>query len=327
MPRDHNPLREMSLIGHLEELRSRLIVAIVALALAFFVAFAFAKPVAQMLIEPVASLVPDPKPVPEGEADYSVRVVVGADGTVRVSGPPMESGAGDEEAGGSPEPATVRELTLVVADADSTRTFRLASGAEPSGPKIFYPDPLGPFMVQLKVALILAILLALPVWVHQIWLFVAPGLTDKEKKVVRPLLGGTLFLFPVGALFAYFMIYMVVRFMRNYVVEGVDTMYDINAYLKFMTTMMLVFGIIFELPMILALLARVGIVTPAFLSHYRRHIYVGLAVFSMIITPADPFSMLLAFGPLVVLFELSFWIVRPMSLMWARDDVGENASS
>ena len=100
---------------------------------------------------------------------------------------------------------------------------------------------------------------------------------------------------------------------------GIATLYTIRDYMKLMTNMMIVFGVIFELPLVVAVLSRIGIVTPAFLRHYRRHIYVGLAVVAMVITPADPFSMLIALIPLLILFEASVWLSQIMFLMRGRD--------
>jgi sec-independent protein translocase protein TatC len=84
--------------------------------------------------------------------------------------------------------------------------------------------------------------------------------------------------------------------------------------------MMIVFGIIFELPLVVALLARVGVATPEFLKQYRRHIYVGLAFAAMILTPADPITMIVAYIPLLVLFEVSIWIAQVMALMRRNDE-------
>lgn len=314
-PREPNPLREMSLIGHLEELRMRLIVSVATLFVAVVVAFNFSGRVLEILVAPVKSILATPE-VPSAPEDPGMLVLeADADGALRATR--------------VPEGDVLRGVTFVLPATDdplTTRSLVLREPGEAALPNIVYSNPLGPFLMSFKVAIVMGVLLSLPIWIHQIWLFVAPGLTEKEKRVVKPLLSGALFLFPLGAFFAYFMIYMILHVMKTYQVQGIGTMYDVATYLKLMTTMMLVFGVIFELPLVVALLTRIGVLTPALMVEYRRHIYVGLAVFAMVITPADPFTMLIAFGPLVALFELSVWISRPMALLRARETDDADAS-
>lgn len=302
-----NSEREMSLLGHLDELRSRLIIAAAALIFFSGVAFFFAGPVLELLVRPVSTMLPDPKIVlasPE-----TMHLVVQPDGGLKLTKPEALLGAQRLESIAFIFPAT--------ADQPTTRT--LSMGKTPK-PQIVYPSPLDPIMMRIKVSLVLGILLSLVVWVHQIWLFISPGLTDKEKRVVRPVLGAAVLLFPLGALVAYGLLYLIIRLMQTYVVQGIDTLYNVVTYLQFVTTTMISFGIVFELPVVIALLARIGVVTPAFLSHYRRHIWVGLAVFSMIITPTtDPFTMLAAMIPLVFLFEISVLVARLMARMRQKE--------
>ena len=231
---------------------------------------------------------------------------------------------------------------LLEADRSSPLIFEFASGGDEGTSQALvlglaakalplsglnYTSPLDPFMMRLKVSLILAILISLPVWVWQIWLFVAPGLTDKEKRVVRPMLIGAIGLFPLGASFAYVMLYLIFSVMLTYQVEGIVALYSIDKYFKLMTNMVIVFGFIFELPLIIAMLARVGIVTPAFLRHYRRHIYIVLALVSMLVTPGDPWSMIAALIPLFGLFEISIWIAGVMAMLRRADEPPEEGTT
>lgn len=298
--------RELTLIGHLDELRYRLIICIVALFVSTVISFFFARPVLELLIKPVTVESPFLPPPPEQQ---EVVFRVSEDGSVLIDGV--------EEFKEIKKFKVPPALVLEFADGATTRTLNLTKRRE--GAELIYTNPIDPFMMPLKVAIIMGILLSLAVWVFQVWRFVAPGLTEPEKKVVGPMLSGAILLFPIGAAFAYTLFFLIIPVMQRYIVSGIETLYTIREYLKLMTNMMLVFGVIFELPLVMALLARIGIVTPAFLKHYRRHIYVALSVVAMVITPADPFSMLIALIPLLILFECSVWLTGIMAVMRSRE--------
>ncbi len=304
-------MKELTLLGHLDELRTRLIWSVSALVLTTLGSMFFAAPVLEFLIRPVTIMAAASAEPAEIEESDQVSLVVGDDGSVSLAGP-----------------ENLRELDqidhlvlelLPTQNDPTTRTVDIIGQGRRKRGGMIYHRPLDPLMMQLKVAIVMGILISLVVWVWQIWLFVAPGLTVKEKSVVRPLLAAAIVLFPIGAAFAYWMFFLIIQVMQQYVVSGIETLYTVQDYLKVMTNLMIAFGFIFELPLVIALLARIGIVTPAFLRHYRRHIYVGLAVVSMLITPADPFSMLMALAPLLLLFEVSVLVAGPMSRMRARE--------
>ncbi|MBI1783734.1 twin-arginine translocase subunit TatC [Candidatus Sumerlaeota bacterium] len=309
--------RELTLIGHLEELRMRLIICVGFFLLATVVCFFFAGPVLEIMIRPVTTMLAPPKiPVNEdGKTTTTLTLIVAPDGGVK---------AANNESLALTRNLTSLDVILLPHDSGgTTRTINLLQPPKQQS-KIIYPSPLDPIMMLIKVALVMAILFSLIVWIWQIWLFIAPGLTEKEKGVIRPMLLSAVILFPIGAIFAYYMIFFIIKIMQQYIVPGIDILYNVSSYLKLMTTMMIVFGIIFELPLVIALLARMGIVTPAFLSHYRRHIYVGLSFAAMVITPTtDPFTMLISLVPLIILFELSVLIARPMALMRRRDEADD----
>lgn len=307
--------RELTLIGHLEELRYRLIVCIAALVFFTCVSFFVAKPALEFLIRPVTTESPFLPPPP---AQPSIVLEVDEAGRVSVR-EPAALAALDPAA---PPPHLVMEFPAA-GDGGTTRAIDLTP--KRAGSDLIYTNPMDPFMMPFKVSIILGILLSLGVWVFQIWRFVAPGLTDPEKRVVGPMLTGAIILFPIGAGFAYVLFFLLIPVMQRYIVPGIATLYTIRDYLKLMTSMMIVFGVIFELPLVVALLARIGIVTPAFLRHYRRHIYVALSVVAMVITPADPFSMIVALVPLIILFECSVWLAGIMALMRRREMAEEES--
>lgn len=305
-----NPEREMTLLGHLDELRTRLIICIGTLLVATTVAFFFAQPVLEFLIKPVTMLAggAPPKSI---EKTPGLVIVDRETGALKFEHPELLESIEKLEG--------LTILLPATADRRTTKTLTVAFGENPMRNKIFYSRPFDSVLMPLKVAFVMGILFSLVVWVWQIWLFIVPGLTDKEKRVVRPLLMGAVVLFPIGALFAYGMFFFVIRVMQRYALSSVETFYTIQDYLKVMTTTMIMFGFIFELPLVVAVLARVGIVTPEFLRHYRKHIYVGLALAAIIITPTtDPYNMLLALAPLIILFEISVFIAKPMAAMHRR---------
>lgn len=324
---ESNTERELSLVGHLDELRTRLIICVGATFVLTFLAFFVSRPVLEFLIQPAARIASPAAPpladptVPPPPPENQILLQVADDGTLRVKDPEALGRIMDE----GETPVLAIEIPAAKPSGEALETTPTAAtrtlSLDPTRKRaeLIYTHPLDPFMMPFKVAIVLGILLSLTIWVWQIWLFVAPGLTEKEKKVVGPLLCGAIFLFPLGSSFAYALLFLVIPVMRRYIVPGIDTLYTIRDYLRLMTNMMIVFGFVFELPLVVALLSRIGIVTPPFLRHYRGQIYVGLAVLSAFVTPADPFSMVLALIPLVVLFEVSIWISEIMTRMRDQD--------
>ena len=305
--------REMSLIGHLDELRTRLIISILALFACVFLAFFVSHPVLEFLTRPIRRLERDP-----GQ-DQELFLRAEADGTLRMTGLRGSDGALIQG------PIDPRRLSThrfwIEFDQDAGTT--VTTHAQPIGPPprhgVYYRKPFDAFMVPLKVSLMLGFLLALPIVLHQVWLFIKPGLRATERKVVRSLLTGAIFLFPLGAMFAFFMVAMVMQMLQRYAPPAIEPLFGIHEYLSVMIMMMVVFGILFELPLVAALASRVGLVTPAMLIHYRRHAYVVLALMAMVLTPADPFSMIMALIPLMLLYEVSILVARPMAYRHQRD--------
>jgi len=300
---DSNPDREMSLIGHLTELRTRLIVCLLGLAAGVFLAFFIADPVLSLLTRPIRGMAREP------DRTAALELHLAPDGTLSARAP------------GDLSQVSMRHFVLVVEDdplTTATEGGRLLIG-DPPTQRFYYHSPLDPIMIKLKVAMVVGVLLALPLILWQVWLFISPGLTAGERRVAKPILMGAVVLFPIGAVFAYGVIALLLRVMQHYAPPDIDPLLNIFDYLRVMTTMMLVFGVVFELPLVVAIAARVGLVTPAWLQTYRRHAYVVLAVAAMVLTPADPYSMLIALVPLIGLYELSVALARPMALLHERD--------
>ncbi len=183
--------------------------------------------------------------------------------------------------------------------------------ALPKGGQMIATEVVSPFLVPVKVTLMVAFLIALPYVLLQIWAFVAPGLYAHEKKLVWPLVVASTILFLCGMAFAYFLVFPVVfGFITGVAPEGVAVMTDINKYLDFVLTMFLAFGITFEVPVAVILLVRMGAVSIAQLKEARPYVVVGAFVIGAIFTPPDVISQVLLALPLWLLYEAGIWVAR-----------------
>jgi len=169
-------------------------------------------------------------------------------------------------------------------------------------------------MVHIKVALFAGIILSLPVIFYQLWQFVAPGLYKKEQKYVPMIVFFSTFSFMVGALFCYFIIIPYgLNFLLNFNTDQFKASIQIKEYLKFVTLLILVFGVIFELPLLSYFLTKMGIVTPEFLRTKRRYGIVTIFILAAVLTPPDVFTQLCLAGPLILLYEISIWVSKLVS--------------
>lgn len=175
----------------------------------------------------------------------------------------------------------------------------------PQGGQMIATDVVGVFLVPMKVALLIAFVIALPYVLFQIWAFVAPGLYVHEKRLVLPLIITSTLLFIAGMAFAYFLVFPVIfKFMASIAPEGVAWMTDIEKYLSFALSMFVAFGVTFEVPVAVVLLVRMNIVTVAKLREIRPYVIVGAFVVGAVFTPPDVISQLMLAVPLWVLYEL-----------------------
>ena len=167
-------------------------------------------------------------------------------------------------------------------------------------------------IIYFKVALICGAVLAMPVIVYQFIRFLLPGLTDTERKYLRVVIPGAAFLFALGVVFASFvMLPLSLDFLQGFLSYIILPTYSIDNYISFVTSMMFWVGIMFETPLIIAFLARVGIVSPQMLTSNRKYAIVLLAVLAAVITPTpDPFNMAVVMVPLLVLFEVGIILAR-----------------
>jgi sec-independent protein translocase protein TatC len=177
--------------------------------------------------------------------------------------------------------------------------------ALPQGGHMIATDVAGAFFVPMKVTLMVSFLIALPYVLYQVWAFVAPGLYSHEKKLVLPLVVASVFLFFVGMCFAYFVVFPIVfGFVNRFAPEGVAVMTDIDKYLSFVLSTFLAFGLTFEVPVVVVILVRIGLVSVAKLREIRPYIIVGAFVVGAIFTPPDVLSQFLMATPLWLLYEV-----------------------
>jgi sec-independent protein translocase protein TatC len=181
----------------------------------------------------------------------------------------------------------------------------------PPGTKLIATNVFSPFLVPLKMALMSAFLIALPYVLYQVWAFVAPGLYSHEKRMVMPLVVSSTLLFFVGVAFCYFIVIpSLTKFIVSVSPASVSAAPDIEQYFGTVLTLFLVFGIAFEVPVAVVVLARLGVVTIEQLKAWRGYFIVGAAVVSAVVTPPDVISQISLLIPMVILYEIGIVAAR-----------------
>lgn len=174
----------------------------------------------------------------------------------------------------------------------------------PAGAHMIAIEVASPFLTPLKLVAMLAMMLAMPVVLYQLWAFVSPGLYRHEKRLARPLLVAAVLLFFIGCAFAYFLVLPnVFRFLTMIVPSGVEMMTDISHYLSFVMMLLFAFGLCFEVPVAVVVLAAIGAVDVATLSNVRGYVLVGCFVVAAVLTPPDVLSQIMLALPMYALYE------------------------
>lgn len=184
--------------------------------------------------------------------------------------------------------------------------------ALPAGSKMIATGVIAPFLVPMKITLVLAFIVALPWVFYQLWAFVAPGLYTHEKRLVLPLVISSSILFISGVAFCYFFVFgRVFAFISEFAPASIAVTPDIENYLDFVMSMCLAFGVTFEVPVVVVILVRMGIVSLERLKSVRPYVIVGAFVVAAIVTPPDVVSQLALAIPMCLLFELGL-LVAPI---------------
>jgi sec-independent protein translocase protein TatC len=181
----------------------------------------------------------------------------------------------------------------------------------PKGATLIATSVISPFLVPLKILMMSAFLIALPVVLWQIWSFVAPGLYMHEKKLVLPLVISSTVLFFIGVLFCYYFVFgQVFKFIQSFAPKSITAAPDIEAYLSFVLSMFLAFGMAFEVPIVVIVLARMGMVSVEQLKDFRGYFVVLAFVIAAIVTPPDVVSQLALAIPMCLLYEIGIWAAQ-----------------
>ncbi|MEY4435721.1 MAG: Sec-independent protein translocase protein TatC [Pseudomonadota bacterium] len=181
----------------------------------------------------------------------------------------------------------------------------------PTGATLIATSVISPFLVPLKILLMTAFLLALPVVLYQVWAFIAPGLYSHEKKLVLPLVVSSTFLFMVGVAFCYFFVFgQVFKFIQSFAPKSITAAPDIEAYLGFVISMFIAFGLAFEVPIVVIVLARMNVVTIEKLKDFRSYFIVLAFIIAAIVTPPDVVSQLALAIPMCILYEIGIWAAQ-----------------
>ncbi|HKA39978.1 MAG TPA: twin-arginine translocase subunit TatC [Burkholderiales bacterium] len=181
----------------------------------------------------------------------------------------------------------------------------------PEGTRMIATGVISPVLVPLKVTVLAAFMIALPYVLYQAWAFIAPGLYTHEKRIAVPLVTGGTALFLLGVAYCYFVVFgMIFQAIHSFAPQAITPAPDIEAYLNFVITMFLAFGITFEIPLIQLVLVRAGVVTVEKLKQIRSYVIVGAFVIAAVVTPPDVLSQLLLAIPMCVLYEVGIVVAR-----------------
>lgn len=297
-----NPTRVLSFTDHLEELRVRLIICVAFFVVTFLLGFMVSPKVVEWLIRPLTQLQTDLTP------ENTLTLTMTQDGNLHWNVPRTVAGAVD----------TTKALAAIARDRLAIKLpvedRSVVVGARSSS-NLFFLSPIEPFMLLVKGALLVSAIFSFPMIIYQGWLFIAPGLKRKERRVARPVLLASLILFPVGAGFAYLIAHIALKVLIGFGdnIPGLQPNIVASKYLGFLLTLMLAFGIVFEFPLILVLLSRIGVVDADLLVKRRKWAIVILSVVAAVATPTpDPFTMTAMLLPLLALYEASIWAMRAM---------------
>jgi sec-independent protein translocase protein TatC len=195
------------------------------------------------------------------------------------------------------------------------------------GGQLIATDPVSPVFTPFKLALYLALIIAMPVVLYQVWAFVAPGLYKKEKHFAMPLLASSIVLFYAGVAFAYFVVFpLIFSFVVAIASDSIAVMTDITSYLDFFMTLIMAFGLAFEVPVATVLLAWTGLVTPKKLAKARPYVFLMAFVIGMFLTPPDVISQTLLAVPVYLLYELGIVMARVFTKKEVDETTDEAAS-
>ncbi len=203
---------------------------------------------------------------------------------------------------------------------------RPLKAAMPPDARLIYTAPAEAFFTYLKIALLAAIVVASPYIFYQFWRFIAPGLYDHERKAVWPFVLISSVLFIVGAVFCYLMVFpYAFQFFMSFATDDIVPMLSLKSYLSFSATLLFAFGVIFEMPLVLVFLGRIGVVTSKGLKKNRKYAILIMFVGGAMFTPPDAVTQCMMAIPLIMLYEMSTWMVKATEKKKAERRAAEEA--
>lgn len=183
-----------------------------------------------------------------------------------------------------------------------------------------------PLLTPFKLTFFVALFIAMPIVLYQVWAFVAPGLYKKEKRFAIPLLASSIALFYLGIAFAYYVVFpLIFGFFTAVAPEGVEVQTDISLFLDFITTIVFAFGLAFEVPIATVLIVWTGLTTPQKLGKARAYVFLGAFIIGMLLTPPDVISQTLLAVPVYMLYELGILMARVFAIK--EEDTEEEAQA
>ncbi len=283
---------------HLEELRERLIKSLVILAFFTLLSFFFTQYVLDLINQPVFAS----NTIAEQTESPLLDLTMDAEGRLSVASPELlDSLAPDAE--------------IRITDGEGKELYQWSSKRRIG---LQYIRPLDPILLHFKASLVIGLVLSLPFLLIQTWNFVAPGLLPEERRFAIPTIVSGCLLFPIGASFAWFMLSFMLSFAARFTPDQAIIFPDARAWLSFALTMMLAFGLVFELPLMVVLATRIGLISVDALVQKRKYIFVTILLVAGIITPPDGITMLMVTAPVYLLFELSLVVSRALERAAAK---------
>jgi len=303
----------LSLVEHLTELRVRIVVCLAVFIAATVVCMVFNQRVLDVLNKPLTSTVDagNRDPIQQG-AGYDQELA-----KVLTSGAAVLRAQAVEE-----EDTTLKALLLQQADAQD-RVAKIAPKVEARKPVTLGVSE--PFMQTLKVSAYAGLLISLPLILFQVYAFVLPAFSPREKQVALPAMLAVPFLFIGGVVFGYFTVVpRAIEFLQNFNTDAFDVLIQAQPYYKFVLMLLIAMGLLFQIPVAIVAVTRVGIVTTSQLAHNRRYAILAIAVAAMLLPGQDPITMGMMMAPMYVLFEASIlfsWLLDRRAGRAAPEDL------
>jgi sec-independent protein translocase protein TatC len=331
---------KLTLVDHLTELRKRLLISVFALVAAFSFCFWQNNAILDIVTKPVRNTqnLQDPSTSSKDPLEQAARFQQEQGEALRALAPALSSVAKTLDALGGAENITPAQTGSIAASAKQLATasaqVREAAAAIPQNTQrnLVTLGVTEPFTATITIAFYASLLLAMPMLLFQAYAFVLPAFSPGERKVALPLMLMVPVLFVMGAAFGYFVVLeRAVAFLQNFNDDSFDILLQAKDYFKFAVLFVAGVGVLFQIPVGVLAVTRMGIFTPKQLAKNRGYVILGIAILAAVATPTpDPFTMTLAMAPLIILFELSIllarWIgrIKPIERVGRWDDDDED---